>query len=349
MPEVKSHRSQWVDIAKAISILLVVFHHSSFSFTPAMMTLDEVLLFFRMPLFFFASGLFLSKMMRYDFPALVGRRLAPLLYLYVIWSVVKWAAVTGLPYLRGQEVDLANVLHIFWEPPATLWFIYALALYSLFAWLLRKLPVAFVAAAAFVASALALSVGPVTDGPFALRIARFFLWFWLGYALRDHTAALIKQHFRWPLLLVVPLWGWTCYHLSTSGADLHIWALPLTASALLAGLVLAGALERTSLSRPLAALGRNTLPIYVAHFFPLMLLSGQFASQFLAPSWFAALFSMILAVTFSYAAKLIADQVGLGWIYELPQSAREGIELRMGGMKRRATKITDAGGLESKS
>ncbi|MEW9853744.1 acyltransferase family protein [Novosphingobium sp. M1R2S20] len=253
MPDVRAPRSQWVDIAKAISILLVVFHHSQYSFTPQMAHVDEVLLFFRMPLFFFASGLFLRKMMGYDLPGLLGRRIAPLLYLYVIWSLVKWGVVAGVPYLRGQPSDLSSLLRIFWEPQTTLWFIYALALYSLLAWLLRRLPELLVAVGALLVGGAALSVGPVTDGPFALRLARFFVWFWLGYVLRDQVAALVKRHFRWGFLVAIPLWGMACHFLIVSGANLHAWALPLTASALLAGLVLAAGLERSVLSAPLAA------------------------------------------------------------------------------------------------
>jgi uncharacterized membrane protein YcfT len=337
MPVTGDDRSRWVDIGKGLSILLVVFHHSSHFFTPQMLIVDQVLIFFRMPLFFFASGLFLAKMMRYDLSKLLARRLAPLLYLYIFWSVLKWALVSGIPHLRGAAVDSSSILYLAWEPQATLWFIYALAIYSLIAWLLRSLPVSLVALGALVSCGIAFSVGPVTDGPFGLRIARFFLWFWLGYALRDRASALVRSGFRRPMLLAVPAWSAFCLCLTASGADLHAWAVPLTATALVAGLILAGALERTMLSAPLSALGRNTLPIYVAHFVPLMILSSHLFAGYLRPSWSAALLAVVVAVIATLCAKAVADRIGLRWLYEMPHGLRESLQVRLHAILARQT------------
>ena len=53
----KKKRTEWIDIAKAISITLVVLGHAGHDF------LDIYLGWFRMPLFFFLSGILFKELL----------------------------------------------------------------------------------------------------------------------------------------------------------------------------------------------------------------------------------------------------------------------------------------------
>jgi len=308
-----------------MSIILVVFHHAHYTHTAAMTTFDQALMFLRMPLFFFVSGFYIRKMMGYTAARLVARRLAPLLYLYILWSVIKWLLTTVVPALAGEAKDVASIVQIMWEPLATLWFIYALAIFSLLAWFGRNLPRWTMTVMAVAAALLSVVFGPVTDGPFAFKIMRFFIWFWAGYVTGPQMLAWGRERFRWIYLAIVPLWLAASLALIQSDMDLRWWAVLLTITALPVGIMAAIAVARSPAAGVFTLLGKNTLSVYVAHFAPLLIL-GRFISS---PGLLAGIFVVIVAILASVAAKLVADRIGFAWLYELPQRARDMIEARL--------------------
>ena len=144
-----SSRVAWVDAAKGLSILLVVAHHSVMFLQthglapPAVVAANTALASMRMPLFFLASGLFVAGPLAAPWRTLLHKRIAFFLYLFVLWTLLRFAffhipAMAAVdPYDSTNVVDLALALLI---PGSGMWFIYALALFAVIGKLIKAFP-----------------------------------------------------------------------------------------------------------------------------------------------------------------------------------------------------------------
>lgn len=75
-------RLDWIDVARGIGIILVVFCHIYFDYT------RTYIYSFLMPLFFFISGFFFSPQKFSTLKSLISNRSKTLLYPYFLWSIV---------------------------------------------------------------------------------------------------------------------------------------------------------------------------------------------------------------------------------------------------------------------
>lgn len=133
-------RDLWVDLARGIGILLVVYGHISRGLYNANMLggwtayelLDSIIYCFHMPLFFFLSGLyFYPALNKYGRAGLVREKLASLAYPYLLWSLLQGGLeLLAARYTNGQT-SLADLYSILWRPHAQFWFLYILLLLSL--------------------------------------------------------------------------------------------------------------------------------------------------------------------------------------------------------------------------
>jgi fucose 4-O-acetylase-like acetyltransferase len=128
-------RTHWVDHAKAIGIILVVYGHVArglFSSNidtpePFYTLMDQVIYSFHMPLFFFLSGLFfIQSLDRKGAGKLVLGKIDTILYPYVIWSLIQGGIEVVLSQHANGSVTRAEVLAVLWQPRAQFWFLYAL-------------------------------------------------------------------------------------------------------------------------------------------------------------------------------------------------------------------------------
>ena len=95
-----SNRLDYIDVAKGIGILLVVWAHI-LVVGPS----HQLIYAFHMPLFFFVSGLLFNSGKYPSFVSFVKIRAKRLLLPYVIYSIVTWMIWAGFRYLRGDAVD----------------------------------------------------------------------------------------------------------------------------------------------------------------------------------------------------------------------------------------------------
>ncbi len=142
MTTLSAPRYPFVDLAKGISITLVVIWHA---IGPSLFW-NEALIFIRMPLFFFVAGLFAAKSMTMEMPSFLKEKISYLLYLFVLWSCIYFASVTLIGQVLDKSFDFSPLLTMLWDPPLTMWFIYALAISYLIAKLLRFAPAPLVLA-----------------------------------------------------------------------------------------------------------------------------------------------------------------------------------------------------------
>lgn len=127
-------RELWVDYAKAIGIMLVVYGHvargicQSFnSMNANFQLIDSVIYSFHMPLFFFLSGIFfVASTKKHGHKKMLLSKIDTILYPYILWSLLQGMLEFWLSTYTNGQVTLTEVFSLLWEPRAQFWFLYTL-------------------------------------------------------------------------------------------------------------------------------------------------------------------------------------------------------------------------------
>lgn len=128
-------RSSWVDYAKAIGIILVVYGHVARGLYNAGINIprkfyeltDSIVYSFHMPLFFFLSGFFFYKSFKKRGGIkLIGGKIDVIFYPYIIWSVLQGCIEVFLSDYTNGNVTYSEVFSLLWSPRAQFWFLYDL-------------------------------------------------------------------------------------------------------------------------------------------------------------------------------------------------------------------------------
>jgi fucose 4-O-acetylase-like acetyltransferase len=128
-------RYLWVDYAKAIGIVLVVYGHVAKGLFNAGLplnestyrTVDSIIYSFHMPLFFFLSGLFFyESLIKRGWRGLFANKIDTIIYPYIIWSILQGSIEAVLSQWTNYHINFSNVLNLLWLPRAQFWFLYAL-------------------------------------------------------------------------------------------------------------------------------------------------------------------------------------------------------------------------------
>lgn len=143
----KKPRLAWPDVARAISILGVISFHVELLLIYFMDTdtwfaeMNAYLTPFRMPLFFMISGYFSTKIARYNLWQLFTKRLWYLLIPYFFWSPLEKLVFREVR-VHFEGWDRFNKGEVYEEVihgHGTLWFLYALAIFTCVYWVMAKL------------------------------------------------------------------------------------------------------------------------------------------------------------------------------------------------------------------
>ena len=278
-----AQRLPWVDYAKGIGIILVVYGHVARGLVNAGLVanpsflrwLDGVIYGFHMPLFFLLAGLFFFESIekrgawRY-----VGGKLNTLVYPYMLWSLLQGGVEVLLSAYTNSRTTWSEVLALLWAPRAQFWFLYALFFCSVCAallWVWVRWSRQGRAVVLVGAGLLSLSLSPWMSGMAATRyVAGYFGFFALGVlwsvVVRDGAGIL-----RWLGLavgLMVALQWARDAGLLTDGLWV-VWLAAVAGSA--AVMLMAEWLEERARQwgghglRLLQQLGEYSLPIYLMH------------------------------------------------------------------------------------
>ena len=134
MGDQMTKRENWVDYAKGIGIILVVYGHVVRGLIKAdiihsdryFQLIDQIIYSFHMPLFFFLSGLFFEKsFLKKGAKNLLFSKIDTIFYPYVLWSLIQGGIQVGLSTVTNGNKSFLDVLNI-WEPQAQFWFLYSL-------------------------------------------------------------------------------------------------------------------------------------------------------------------------------------------------------------------------------
>ncbi|PAD22651.1 acyltransferase family protein [Terribacillus saccharophilus] len=188
-------RIAWIDTAKGIGILLVVFGHVWRGLNDSTIKInsttyeiiDRFVYGFHMPLFFFLSGLFLISWVnknsyRYGLTAKALALLVP----YLVWSLAQGAVNIVLSSFTNNALTLSELIYnMFINPIAQFWFVYVLFLLFVISYPLIRMTsniwqVAGLALILFILS-------PFLDFWVLDKIFTNYIFFTLGAAFMEYT------------------------------------------------------------------------------------------------------------------------------------------------------------------
>lgn len=256
-----------IDIARAISVILVVLHH-----IVLMLPLGEATIYadisngflpFRMPLFFFISGVVFAGAGDARTAAGTMARAGNLLRLFLSWSAIDYAFFVTDDLLAGT-ISISDEISSLLLRPRFAWFLLALAIFYPIAGLTprRCYPLLLVAT---IITTLLTYTGYWSSLALWERLLAYLPWFVGGATLSPLVMRNAGKRRLATAFLIIP-WFWISFHvMNRPSAPPAILFMALGASGILVGLLLAMGLAHTRLAAPLTIIGRNTLPIYVAH------------------------------------------------------------------------------------
>lgn len=272
--KVASARVDWVDLAKGLTITLVVLLHAVGMLVRKDLTpefwrdINAFLQPIRMPLFFAASGLFAQGMIAMTWQRMLRSRVAHLFYLYMVWLLVFFAVHNVLPaeVRHGGYAKFEAVIRGTYLPSSALWFIYGLAVFAIVAKLISRLPVSVQFGLAVALSVAAYGrYGFFADLGFGWRnMAMYFVYFLLALHAKELVIAFSRLSNGWRVLAAVG--AYLAVYLPIvkfSVFEMRELRLLVTTVGLGLGVLVAAWLAGTFAGKAFQSVGTRTLPVYV--------------------------------------------------------------------------------------
>ncbi|MEV2240058.1 acyltransferase [Micromonospora sp. NPDC049891] len=338
-------RLAWADVAKGGCILLVLLWHVivkdylqidwrlDVPVPGAWGTFGELLLPMRMPLFFTISGMFAATAVQRPWRSVARPRAARFLYLYGVWLMIHTVVLALAPdFPTDRASDLGGLLAQLTVTPSNLWYLYALALYFVLAKALRRVHPAVLLVAAGMLSAVA-SAGLVDTPGNRGGLYQNLVFFLAGLHLSGYVRRWADGMTGRRLLLSAGAYAAALAAVAATGTARLPGVAPLVSVlAVLFGIAVAVRLARWSaVGEPLAALGRQTLPIYVIHM-PVLALLHRLIADPIAGLDDPTRFALAIGFPFSLTVGVLALSLGLHrlllaaratWLFDLPGRAAD--------------------------
>ena len=276
MVRASTGRTEWVDYAKAIGIILVVYGHVARGLQHAGITINEalfsvidsVIYSFHMPLFFFLSGLFFIHSLNNRGPmGTIGNKLETVFYPYVVWSLLQGVVEVAMAHYTNGDVTLREVSSVLWHPRAQFWFLYALFMIMVIAsFIYYRVNAVWIGVLAFVFLLVYASSNQLPHEANLELIYQNFFFFAAGILFNTWRSSFMQER---PFLImsglafVVGQWlfhGY--YHMNYEQKGLPLAALAIVSILFVAAL--AHELTRYRL-KTLHAIGYASLAIYLMH------------------------------------------------------------------------------------
>ncbi|MDY0910381.1 acyltransferase [Microbacterium sp. CFBP9034] len=270
----------WMNVAKGLAMFLVVFFHTYLFLEAEGITgfpgrAKAALESFPMPAFFLIAGLFAARAGNWSFVDLWKRRLVPILWLYVVWSLIRFAFYVIIPGTNGDlgalaATDPLSLLLLFVWPSSSYWFLYALVWFTFGVWALNRVPVWLKVSAAALLSAAVTSGWLNFHNVGWNRIAALFLFFLIGALFSRQIHAFIANARPWQLgaIATVYLAGAALFVLLPAVRSVPFAATVMQVLAVAGGFIACKYLARV---RPvegvLSTIGEWSLQIYLIHLF----------------------------------------------------------------------------------
>ena len=328
-------RLLWADVAKAVTIFLVVLNHLTLrhyaeldfgtltvaeeAWRAAVEVLDPV----RMPLFFVLSGFFAASALKRSWSAVWRQRVARPYYLFALWLGLHAAFFALETTLATTRIDnVAEYATQLVQPSSNLWFLYALSVHFAVGFALRGS--APVWALAGVTGSVVLAAPVIDVGPVVWNLPFFLFGAYCPQLLRALAGGASARRGLALLLAYMALVALT----GASGVA-DVPAVMLAVSALGVSLGVTAIVVATAalpkLAVAVARLGRRSLAIYVLHMPALALLHHVVtpaAPPDLGLMWLAyPLFATAAVVGASVLVhRWLTTTLSLRWLFDLPSA-----------------------------
>ena len=271
-----TNRLEWVDYAKGIGIILVVFGHvwrglkaADLAFPAGLYSrVDHWVYSFHMPLFFVLAGLFAARAAEKPAGAYLVDKLRTIAFPYFLWSLIQGGMNLVLSRHTNSPLTPSELAEeILLRPYGQFWFLYALMIQFVVFLPLRKMglsPLALLAVGVVGPFLLSRTGLPLT--PIVWVALEWFGYFALGNLIQRWLAGPHRRVSPVALLAVAVV----AAGVLAAGADRQVLERPeFRIAAAMVGIsgVLAASfgLQRLGAAHYLVAIGKASLPIYVAH------------------------------------------------------------------------------------
>jgi fucose 4-O-acetylase-like acetyltransferase len=322
-------RVAWIDAARGIGILLVVFGHVMRSLIaqgvapddPLHRIVDAVIYDFHMPLFFLLSGLFATPAVACKRWSFLRNRIQAIVYPYLLWSLLQGISAIGASAHTSQLMTWSLLVAIPWKPIAQFWFLYALFLCQL----LLLLPGRYTLLALLPVGMALSTFSPIDIMP--TRFGYDLPFFAAGYYVAAPRATAWLDDGRRAATIAVVAWLLflglfvLSRDMGEKGAIAHafLWAEGLAGAA--------GTMAIARLIAPYAKalleLGRASMPIYLLH-----VMAAAALRTLLLHYWpdageavYAALL-MLVGIVVPYAIFRVSERLGWDALLGFAHSAR---------------------------
>ncbi|WP_160008349.1 acyltransferase [Rhizobium sp. 18055] len=325
-------RIEWLDIAKGMSIILVVIYHTLLyhdfhAIAPDVYTrISGIMTPIRMPLFFSVSGFLAASAMKAPWRDFLVRKIWLLVYLFAIWGTARWLFfryVQTNVLVPTEGSDPYQLLQMWWAPNTGIWFIWALAIFMIATKLLSAIHHATTIAIAAIISLLTFGEHLQIDLFTHRNVLQYFVFFLFGCWYGKSVVTVVTRR---PVLMA--LGGFLLFSAlyvlrwRLQAIDKGSWAMLSS----IAGLAwLCGTSVLISRLQParhaFSYFGRNTLPVYVTHVMIVSLLVAGVAARVggsAAMGYLTAPLICAVAIGLSLAIKAAADRGGAAWLYTPP-------------------------------
>ncbi len=329
-----NERAIWVDYAKGIGIILVVYYHVARGIYNAgipfpellFRSVDTTLYSFTMPLFFFLSGLFFSQSFaRLGPEKLVLSKIDTIVYPYVIWSILQGSIEVGFSKFTNFNVTFAEVFSLFWQPRAQFWFLFALFLIFTFSTLVYKLTSKTYRLPILVLIALVLYFVENVPEHWSLHfICLNLLFFCFGSVFMKYHAIKYFANFKMLLILcflfVMGHWLYQ-FHFSLSVSNHSVWLILLVFTSILFIVSLSKMLSTKNI-KSLEILGASSMAIYLMH-----ILAGSSIRVFLQKVLHIdvllvhLVLGIIVAILLPLLAVVVIEKYKIPYVFSAPISA----------------------------
>nr|WP_295865967.1 acyltransferase [uncultured Chitinophaga sp.] len=273
-----SRRYAWVDYAKGIAIIFVLYRHVIYGllYTGAninqlMMEANEMLYGFRMPLFFFLSGLFFASSVKKRGPRnFLISKINTLLYPYLLWCVIQVTLQILFTDYTNHKLTVDNYIDILIHPRSMLqlWYLAALfnvsALY-LFTSTVLKLHPAIQVVLGLVMLGMKSYAGDIST---ISDVMIYYVYFALGHLSAPYFfSENVQQQLTspWKALALVPVFLLVQYYcMSHQDMSIYLFSLLATLGGLLV-IMIAFILAKYEKLKVLQTIGHYSLYIYLLH------------------------------------------------------------------------------------
>ncbi|HET9912190.1 MAG TPA: acyltransferase [Anaerolineales bacterium] len=327
-------RADWVDYAKGIGIILVVYGHLLSSAYHAGLNIpsdffaysDSIIYSFHMPLFFFLSGLFVeSSFRKRGAKSYLLDKFTRIAYPYFLWSILQVGIEVIFSSQTQKGTGLENLLAIPYRPWGQFWFIYALFLMHIV--YTAAAPLGKFSAPVLFIIAIGMFIRPFPTAMFALLgFSGHFLFFVSGVYLRKF---LIDQEHTvpaWTVPILFILLAGSGYYLFSRviepvrliGKPYPQYFLFLSTLGISACVGLAQYLSGKKMLGFLSVLGAYSLQIYLVHMLAGVATRMILVQLFNIQNWIIHIFAGVAAaLIIPVLLQKISIQIKFPYLFEL--------------------------------